>query len=133
MRRSRGLDIDAACGQLRVSTERKRKAESGIASMESPGAERRGHDSGHAPFAPFRCTRFVASRSYPVAPNPVAMQLIDSSSAESSSSCDLSLPALPEPAQQLDLLAGDLVQSRQPARQLAPEPREPLGQLGRRR
>src|SRR5712691_857397 len=28
VRRSRGLDINAACGQLRVETERKRKAES---------------------------------------------------------------------------------------------------------
>ena len=46
------------------------------------------------------------------------MQLIDSSSADSSSSCDLSLPRLPEPPQQLDLLAGDLIQRRQPARQL---------------
>ena len=26
VRRSRGLDIDAACGQLRVNTERKRRA-----------------------------------------------------------------------------------------------------------
>ena len=34
---------------------------------------------------------------HPVAPNPVAMQLIDSSNAESSSSCDLSPPLPPEP------------------------------------
>jgi 23S rRNA (adenine2503-C2)-methyltransferase len=31
VRRSRGLDIDAACGQLRVSTERKRRARVGAA------------------------------------------------------------------------------------------------------
>ena len=34
VRRSRGLDIDAACGQLRVATERKRKA--AMAEAESP-------------------------------------------------------------------------------------------------
>jgi 23S rRNA (adenine2503-C2)-methyltransferase len=33
VRRSRGLDIDAACGQLRVNTERRRRAGSGVASM----------------------------------------------------------------------------------------------------
>lgn len=33
VRRSRGLDIDAACGQLRVNTERKRRTGSGVASL----------------------------------------------------------------------------------------------------
>jgi len=36
VRRSRGLDIDAACGQLRVATERKRRAAVGSALTPSP-------------------------------------------------------------------------------------------------
>jgi 23S rRNA (adenine2503-C2)-methyltransferase len=36
VRRSRGLDIDAACGQLRVTTERKRRAARVTMSEESP-------------------------------------------------------------------------------------------------
>ncbi len=34
VRRSRGLDIDAACGQLRVATERKRQAAAGVGQPE---------------------------------------------------------------------------------------------------
>ena len=36
VRRSRGLDIDAACGQLRVNTERKRRAAAAQSDVAAP-------------------------------------------------------------------------------------------------
>ena len=118
VRRSRGLDIDAACGQLRVSTERKRKAD-GRASDAAFAAgtgrpERRGG-------------------SLPRRPEPRRDAVDRQQQRREQLLLRLVAPALPEPAQQLDLLSRDLIQDRQPAGELAPEPREALGQLASRR
>ena len=63
VRRSRGLDIDAACGQLRVKTERKRKAR--WRRRSHPERQRRGHDGS----CPLHCAEGDSRVSAPT-PSP---------------------------------------------------------------